>query len=133
MLNIKDFSQIQPISALPRKYNEFIKQAERQGVVFFLKGGRPVVLLMDVNFLKNLEDKVRLNLIRKLDEEIAWRSIQKSEQDITAGRTKKLTTQTIKRWILEGERKESLERIKRGMQEYREGKAKTLKSFQDLF
>jgi hypothetical protein len=88
MLNI-DFSQIQPISALPRKYTEIIEQVKKKGIVYFLKGNKPRVALINIDYLEKLEGRIRAQLKKECEEQKIWEDVQKSEEDIKQGRVHK--------------------------------------------
>lgn len=80
-----DFSQLKPISSLPRKYNQYVQEAKKKGAVIFMKKNKPETVL--VNFktwekLQNELEKVKL----KLEEQIVLSDIAESEEDIKQGR-----------------------------------------------
>jgi prevent-host-death family protein len=39
-------SQLYPISTLPRKYNEYVKQTEKTDAIYFIKNNKPQVVLV---------------------------------------------------------------------------------------
>lgn len=90
MLNT-DFSQIKPISLLPRKYNLLVKEVKEKGVIVFLRRNHPEVVLVDFSL---------------------WQELEKARK--------------------ENEEKKAIEAINQSEKEFKEGKAKVLKSLKDL-
>ena len=80
-----NFSQLKPISSLPRKYSQYVKQAKRDGAVIFMKKNKPETALVDFKLWQKLE-----MLQRKLEEKDALNTIAQSEADIKAGKIIKL-------------------------------------------
>lgn len=75
-----NFSQLKPISTLPRKYSDYVKQVEKEGVVVFVKKSRPKVVLLDFAVWEKLEGIRRL-----MEEKEALRTIRQSEREIKKG------------------------------------------------
>lgn len=84
MLNY-DFSQIKPISLLPRQYNLLIKEVKKKGVVVFFKRSQPEVVLLDFNYWQELEKEKR-----RKEEKEALESINQSEKEFKQGKAKVL-------------------------------------------
>jgi len=82
MLNT-DFSQIKPISLLPRQYNLLVKEAKEKGAIVFLRRSSPEVVLVDFSLWQELE-RVR----REKEEKNALASIEESEKEFKQGKAK---------------------------------------------
>lgn len=80
-----DFSQIKPISLLPRQYNLLIKEVKKKGVVVFFKRSQPEVVLLDFNYWQELEKEKR-----RKEEKEAFESINQSEKEFKQGKAKVL-------------------------------------------
>ncbi len=86
MLNI-DFSQIKPISSLPRQYNEYVALAKTKGSVVFLRRSQPEVVLVDFKVWQKLE-----KLKQQEGTRLALASIKQSEDEYKRGQAKRLKT-----------------------------------------
>lgn len=82
MLNT-DFSQIKPISLLPRQYNLLVKEVKEKGAIVFLRRSSPEVVLVDFSLWQELE-RVR----REKEEKNALASIEESEKEFKQGKAK---------------------------------------------
>lgn len=82
MLNT-DFSQIKPISLLPRQYNLLVKETKKKGAIVFLRRSRPEVVLVNFPLWRELE-KAR----REKEEKEALANIKQSEKEFKQGKVK---------------------------------------------
>lgn len=82
-----NFSQIRPISSLPRNYSELAEGVRGGEDIVFLKRNAPYVVLLDFERWQKLMD-----LERKQDEMKALADIAESEREFAAGEEKTLTS-----------------------------------------
>lgn len=80
-----DFSQIKPISSLPRNYAEFAESVQGGEDIVFLKRSAPYVVMLDFERWQKL-----MELERKQDEMQALTDITRSENEFKTGKAKKL-------------------------------------------
>jgi prevent-host-death family protein len=81
------FHQLKPISSLPRKYNEYVKEAEKKGAVIFMKKSKPKSVLVDFKVWEKL-----VELQQQIELQDALQRIQASEEDIASDRYSKASS-----------------------------------------
>ena len=82
-----NFSQLKPISSLPRNYSELSNDVQGGNDIVFLKRSTPYVVLIDFNRWEKLVD-----LEREQDEMKALAEIEKSESEFASGESKMLSS-----------------------------------------
>jgi PHD/YefM family antitoxin component YafN of YafNO toxin-antitoxin module len=85
IMKMLDFSQMKPISSLPRNYSELAESTRETGDLIFLKRNAPYVVLLDFKRWQKLTD-----LEQKSDEMKALADIRQSETEFEAGEAKTL-------------------------------------------
>ncbi len=85
IMNNLNFSQIRPISSLPRSYSELAEGVQGGEDMVFLKRNTPYVVLLDFERWQKLVD-----MERKQEELQALADVRKSESEFEAGKAKKL-------------------------------------------
>ena len=86
MINKLDFSQIKPISSLPRNYAALLKWAQQTGKpVIFLRRNKPIAAFLDWKLFKKL-----IEFQEKEEEREALKNILRSEKEFRAGQAKVL-------------------------------------------
>lgn len=88
MLTSNDFSQMYPISVLPRRYNRLIEEVDKKGVIYFLKGNKPRVGFISLEYLENLKQKIRKELELERKKEEACQRIQRGMKEYREGKLK---------------------------------------------
>lgn len=99
IMNTLNFSQIKPISSLPRNYSQLANDTKNKGDMVFLKRNNPYVVLLDFARWQKLID-----LERKHDEMLALADINQSEKEFVAGKSKILTSFAdlwVKNWLFD--------------------------------
>ncbi len=76
-----NFSQLKPISSLPRHYATYISQLAKKGSIILMKKNKPTAVLVDFKWWQKLE-----KCLRRLEDKEAWESIQQSEKEIREGK-----------------------------------------------
>lgn len=87
MQNKVNFSQMKPISSLPKNYAELAESSISSGDVIFLKRNAPYVVMLDFVRWQKLT-----NLEQQIEEMEALATIKQSEREYKNGEAKTLTS-----------------------------------------